>query len=383
MLQQPESAVFLIADISGYTRFLDAVELDHAHDIMADLMGAVVKALRPPFKLAKLEGDAAFLYAPGEKMDGSMLRDALDSAYFTFRKRLRTLKLANSCECSACRRMQMLDLKFVCHHGEAVKHKVAGREELVGRDVIVVHRLLKNEAGERLSDHAYALFTEACVRATGIDPVAQGLVGHGETIDIIGEVTCWLADLEQAWRDENDRARSEVTSAKAAATLTFEIAAPRPTVWEHFNMPEHRPKWRAADEVRETTQNGRRGAGTVNHCMHGDHVILEEVVDWRPFDYLTLTTLLPMPDAPKVVMTYAFLETPTGGTRIEIRVAKPKPKDQAFLDEVAPRFAQTITSEVGVLRQMLEVAGSEPDLIEEPEPAAPGKRFAREPVRPG
>jgi hypothetical protein len=39
------------------------VELDHAQDILADLMGAIVSALRPGFRLAKLEGDAAFTFA--------------------------------------------------------------------------------------------------------------------------------------------------------------------------------------------------------------------------------------------------------------------------------------------------------------------------------
>ena len=71
MLQQPESACLLIADISGYTGFLPDVERDHAHDIIADLMETLVKALRPPFRVAKFEGDAVFLNAPAEKIDVS------------------------------------------------------------------------------------------------------------------------------------------------------------------------------------------------------------------------------------------------------------------------------------------------------------------------
>jgi hypothetical protein len=46
MLPKPESACFVIADISGYTGFLAGVELDHAHDIIADVMDTVVR--RPP-----------------------------------------------------------------------------------------------------------------------------------------------------------------------------------------------------------------------------------------------------------------------------------------------------------------------------------------------
>ena len=151
-------------------------------------------------------------------------------------------------------------------------------------------------------------------------------------------MTCWVRDLESAWSEEKDRRRHLVTRKQAAHVIEFDIAAPRPPVWEYFTLPGQRPKWRAADEVREAVSSGRRGVGTTNHCMHGPHAIIEEILDWRPFDYLTLTTLLPMPDAPKVLMSYAFSENDGGGTHIEIRIAKPKPKDKAFLEHVVEVF---------------------------------------------
>jgi hypothetical protein len=109
----------LIADISGYTGYLAEVELDHAQDILADLIGAVVTALRPNFRLAKLEGDAAFTYMPAEQVDGSMLLDTIERCYFGFRRRRRDVRQATSCECNACTRIPDLDLKFVVHHGAA------------------------------------------------------------------------------------------------------------------------------------------------------------------------------------------------------------------------------------------------------------------------
>ena len=344
MLPKPESACFVIADISGYTNFLAGVELDHAQDIIADVMDTVVRCLRPPFRLAKFEGDAAFFYAVADKVDGSLLQDAIESAYFAFRRRLRNIAQATSCECKACSGMQHLDLKFVSHHGEFVKHRMAGREELAGRDVILIHRLLKNAVNERVGSHAYTLFSDPCIRAMGIDAVAQGLVLHHESIDIIGDVKCWVRDLEAAWQKENDRQRSEVTRDSAFVVIEFDIAAARQTVWEYFTVPGQRPKWRGADEVREASETGRRGVGTTNHCMHGAHAIIEEVIDWRPFDYLTLTTLLPSPGAPKVLMTYAFSESAGAGTHIEIRVAEPKPKDKAWLEQVGAEFQKHITS---------------------------------------
>ena len=380
MVAKLESAYFLIADISGYTSFLAGVELDHAHDIISDLMNTVVRRLRPPFRLAKFEGDAAFFYAVADKVDGSVLQDAIESAYVAYRKRLRDIKMASACECSACSKMRGLDLKFVSHHGEFIKHRMAGREELAGRDVIVIHRLLKNAVNERFGGHAYALYSDAAVQAMNIDPLAQGLAEHQESIDIIGEVKCWVRDLEEVWAQENDRQRNEVTHDRAISVIEFDIAAPRPTVWEYFTQPGLRPKWRGADGVRETSESGRRGVGTTNHCMHGAHTIIEEVVDWRPVDYLTLTTLLPMPGAPKVLMTYAFSEIAGDGTHIEIRVAKPKPKDKAFLEHVVPEFQKTITSEVATLRLMLEGQKGAPALVEEPALPVSAERFLTQPV---
>jgi uncharacterized protein YndB with AHSA1/START domain len=380
MLPTSESACFAIADISGYTNFLAANDLEHAQDIIADVMSAAVKCLRPPFRLAKFEGDAIFVYAISETMDGSALQDAVESTYFAFRKRLRDIEQATSCTCSACRNMRRLDLKFVCHYGKFIKQRIAGREELAGRDVVLVHRLLKNSVNDRLGGHAYALYSDDCVQATGIDPVAQGLLEHCESIDFLGEVKCWVLDLEAAWEREKDRQRNEVTRDKAAMVIAFDIAAPRPTVWEYFTVPGQRPKWRGADEVREFVEGGRRGVSTTNHCAHGDHIIVEEVIDWRPFDYLTLTTLLPMPGAPKVLMTYAFLQTDSG-THIEIRLAKPKPKDVAFLQQVGGVFQKNITSEVAKLQLLIESQPQSPTAVEEPVMPAPARRFLAQSVQ--
>jgi len=129
-------------------------------------------------------------------------------------------------------------------------------------------------------------------------------------------------------------------------------------VWGYFTSPGQRPKWRGADEVRESTSGGHRGVGTTNHCMHGPHAIIEEILDWRPFDYLTLTTLLPMPSAPKILMSYAFSENGNSVTHIEIRIAKAKAKDMAFLEHAVAEFRKNITNEIAKLSQLFEHAKS-------------------------
>jgi uncharacterized protein YndB with AHSA1/START domain len=383
MLPKPESACFVIADISGYTNFLTVVEIDHAQDIIADLMDTVVRGLRPPFRLAKFEGDAAFCYAITEKVDGSLLQDTIEAAYFEFRRRMRNIRQASSCECDACRTMAKLDFKFVVHHGEMVKQRMGGREELAGRDVILVHRLLKNAVNERFGNRAYVLYSDACTKAMDIDPVVQGLVEHHETIDIIGDVTLWVRDLEEAWQKESERQRIEVTRADSHATFEFDISAARPTVWEHFTVPGHRPRWQGSDGVIENSEGGRRGVGTRNHCMHGKDAVIEEILDWRPFDYVTLTSQLPVPGTPKITTTFAFLDGPNGSTRIEIRVGRPKPKDLAFVNQAGVEYKAQVTKSMATLRLMLEGRQASVAVIDEP-PLLPGKeRFLTEPLRAG
>jgi uncharacterized protein YndB with AHSA1/START domain len=179
---------------------------------------------------------------------------------------------------------------------------------------------------------------------------------------------------------ENDRQRHEVTHDNSAIVLEFKIAAPRLVVWDYFTSPGQRPKWRAAEEVLETARNGRRGTGTVNHCMHGKAAIIEEVLDWRPFDYLTLTTLLPVPGAPKIPMTYTFSEHADGCTAVEIRIAKPKPKDREFLSKVVDTFRDHITHEVEALRLIIEGQDAGQANIEEPPLPVSAQRFQRQPL---
>ncbi len=45
----------------------------------------------------------------------------------------------------------------------------------------------------------------------------------------------------------------------------------------------------------------------------------------------------------EVILTYAFLESARGCTHVEIRIAKPKPKDRAFLEKPLPDPARPCT----------------------------------------
>ena len=71
--------------------------------------------------------------------------------------------------------------KFVLHHGTYVAQAIAGREELLGSDVNLVHRLLKNHARELVGQVPYALITEAAIEALTIS--TDAMIAADESYD--------------------------------------------------------------------------------------------------------------------------------------------------------------------------------------------------------
>jgi uncharacterized protein YndB with AHSA1/START domain len=388
---RPEPYQLLIADISGYTEYLSGVEIDHAHDILADLIGTVVTALRPTFRLAKLEGDAAFCYAPAADdgaaadeggtaagqgrpaVDGSQLLDTIEHCYFGFRRRRRDIGQATSCECNACLRIPELNLKFVAHYGQALRQRVAGRDELLGSDVILVHRLLKNEIVATTGVAAYAALTDALVERSSLDPPALGMRRHSETYEHIGEVELWVHDLEAGWQAEDSRQRVFIGPKDALLELAVEIAAPPQVVWEFATAPGRRLQWQRALGVTAIDQTppagGRRGVGMTNHCIHGPDVQIEQILDWRPFDYFTDQNRIP--GVPTFRSTMEFEPTATG-TLVHMRFAPANVRERKLLLQMAGALEGSLRAAADELKTVAggEAAGLAADRAE-PEVPAP------------
>jgi uncharacterized protein YndB with AHSA1/START domain len=358
MLNQPEPACLVIADITGYTGFLAGAELDHAQDVLADLMATVVGALRPTFKLAKLEGDAAFVYALTPGIDSARLQDAIERCYFTFRRRLRDIGQGSSCACNSCDLVPKLDLKLVAHQGRIVRQRIASSEELVGTDVVVVHRLLKNHVRDATGIGAYAMYTDACVAAMGLDdPAAAGLVEHRESFEGVGEVGTWLRDLHAAWSAELERARNVVEPKDAARIYERDFDAPVALVWDYLTAPARRLQWQYQVTGIDMVEGamGRRGVGTVNHCIHGKDAIVEEILDWEPYDHVTYRSQFPIPNVPKLVNSFVLAETADGRTHMEMRVLKLRSaKDRAILESMAPMLDVSIENGMAALKPLVE-----------------------------
>jgi class 3 adenylate cyclase len=197
MRHDPEEGALVLADISGFTEFVTATEIEHAPPIIAELLEAVIGRISPPLEIQEVEGDAVFALGPDRVLDSRQsLLDVLENAVAAFRRRRQELAADESCGCGACRSVGSLDLKIVVHHGRFLRHEVGGRSQAAGADVILTHRLLKNGVPSR----GYLLLTEPALRWAEVDPARGGLRPHVERYEHLGEVVCFVKDLSESGR---------------------------------------------------------------------------------------------------------------------------------------------------------------------------------------
>ena len=282
-----QKGFFVIADISGYTSFLTGTELEHAQAIAEELTKLILDHIQSPFKLVKLEGDAAFYYAPTEMLpEAERLVEHMEACYCDFISHILKVQRLSNCKCQACASMHTLDLKFFAHYGEFMIQNLPGTaEDIVGREVILLHRLLKNKVTEKMGWRGYALLTNACLERIGKFP---SLTPHRETYEHIGEVQCAvynLRDYEQQMRET----RRVYLEAKDADYIYERIVKTSPELlWSFVIDPQRRLQWQAIKEVKNTRNHaGRMGVDAEFHCDHGSFSRATHMLDWRPFHYMT------------------------------------------------------------------------------------------------
>jgi hypothetical protein len=168
---EQKELVIILADISGYTRFMleNQTSAVHGQMIITGLIESIIAQVDIPLTLQEIEGDAVFLYAARTGAHESLgawsatvadVSRKLERFFHAFIARSAVMMEATPCPCAICRNSNQLGLKVIVHLGHAVFHSIAGRPQVSGPDVILAHRLLKNSVPGNeyllLSEHAYA-----------------------------------------------------------------------------------------------------------------------------------------------------------------------------------------------------------------------------------
>ena len=288
--QTMQHGYLVLADISGYTSYLAGVELDHAHEILSDLLETIVGSLKALLIISKLEGDAVFGYVPEARVNrGETLFELVEATYAAFLDRQATVRRHTTCDCNACRAIPSLDLKFITHYGSYIVQTISGIHELVGSDVNLVHRLLKNHIADSTGWHAYALFTVPALAHLAVPYDPGSLHSQSETYEHLGVIETASLDLHARYQALTAARHVVISPPEAQVTKVFEIAAPPAVVWDWATDPQRRSQWMHGTTWKAGARpGGRTSAGARNHCAHGKNgQTLETVLDWKPFEYFT------------------------------------------------------------------------------------------------
>lgn len=254
---------FILADIGGYTGFLTGVGIEHGKEITAHLLNALLKCNRGRWKLANVEGDCLFLYREGREPPDE-LADHIRALYEDFCDRTIDIAARASCPCGACTRTNQLSLKFIVHAGQFDTHKVGNREELIGPDVVLAHRLLKNSVP--LTE--YALLTESYT--LGATPGGLPAVKGTDKAEGVGRVPYVSLDLAPVRAELETRRQVFVDEDSALLAVTAEIDAPPDVVFDALMDTEKRGQWQRTIKSIEAMDAKRGEIGEVHRCIHDD-----------------------------------------------------------------------------------------------------------------
>src|SRR5216110_1518732 len=148
-----DQALILIPDISGFTDFTSATEIDHSAHIITELLELIIASNETEFTLAEIEGDAVLFYRKGTALSHEQLVNQCLKMFSKFHQQLKIIERDTVCQCGACQSATNLTLKFIVHFGYIKEIRVAQFVKATGVDMIVAHRLLKND----VDSHEYIL----------------------------------------------------------------------------------------------------------------------------------------------------------------------------------------------------------------------------------
>ena len=353
---------FVLADIGGYTKFLTGVGITHAKEITEHLLNRLIKSADRNWKVANVMGDCVFFYADRpEPPDQTYAR--VCTLYETFQDAQLDIAAGSTCRCGACDRTEDLSLKFVVHAGEYDVQNIGGRKELIGPDIIVAMRLLKNSVPVR--EYVIATPSAAGVALASSVPARPGR----DELESIGPMEYTYVDLGPV-REDYQRSKATHVPIDCDLRLTAEIDAPASVVWDALHRLERRAIWQVTISKMEHIQGDRDAVGEVHSCVHGGTKIVHATtaIDDESMQMTERMWVSP-PLMKDVYTTLQAVPLSEARTRCELR-AKFKPAYPVVSTLAKPVFKYMMKSfiakDMAALKELCEtgrVAGHKPATI--------------------
>jgi len=308
-----KNGTFVLADIGGYTGFLSDVGIEHAKEITSHLLNRMVEA-DDRWTVGNVVGDCLFMYRDSRESPDEIFR-YVRLVYESFRESIEEVAAGSTCRCGACDRSGDLALKFVVHAGEFDTQRIAGRRELIGPEIVVAHRLLKNNVPLR----EYALMTTplaAVATAAGLTAVS----GREEYDDVGGQDYVYV-DLQPVREAFEKRREVYLTEESSDVTVAIDIEAPPELVWRLSNDIDKMTQYLPTLVEFDTIQGKTDELGSVHTCLHGDGMkVVHLRVGWDERGRRGSDRLWNVPFAREMYLTWE-VKPSAAGTRFSYHYA--------------------------------------------------------------
>ncbi|MCZ6528967.1 MAG: DUF2652 domain-containing protein [Chloroflexi bacterium] len=334
--------LLLIPDISGFTQFVSEVEISHSKHIVTDLLELLIDANKLGLKLCEVEGDALFYYKQGDIPAFAPLVDQIDHWSRSFHSRLRLLERDTYCKCGACQGLSNLGLKVVGHCGEFSAYAVKKQVKVMGEDVILVHRMLKNS----VVGQDYALFSRSLTNRIGTDRARNaGFREHQETYETFGEISMDYLDLSGIAAEVPPAPPRRISRPSREFHAEVDIKATLNPVVKTVADLETWPSWFAGLSHIEMDRSAPVHVGHHHVCVFPGNplsITLEEILAER--DEFTLVNSIAPPPMLKRLMVTIHVQQREGNVTVR------------FTYHYAPKFWARRKFEKEVAPDMLERA---------------------------
>lgn len=135
-----------IPDISGFTQFVSEAEFELSTKIIPSLLNKIIYSNEIGLKISEIEGDAVLFFKQGPLPEYDDMIAQCKYFYSEFYKQLDVLRKRYRNDMDTDQIPQVLGLKIILHYGKEIGMVPVGNHiKLMGEDVIVAHRLLKND----------------------------------------------------------------------------------------------------------------------------------------------------------------------------------------------------------------------------------------------
>ena len=151
-----QPALIFIPDISGFTKYVNETGLQISRNLIADLLEIIIEANILDMTLAEIQGDAVLFYRLGEPPSVQEVVNQCKQIFLDFQNYLKIVERDTGSELGASLSDSNLTLKFVVHYGLLSVTNIRDLIKLMGKEMIIAHRLLKNN----ISGDEYVLLSE-------------------------------------------------------------------------------------------------------------------------------------------------------------------------------------------------------------------------------